>query len=135
MKDKKKKKKAQTAESSSLLTRLMKGRSADGKSGKTKSAKKGERQQKKAAANGSDDGKASVATPSEESAKPKTALDHSIHEIKHMVAVGENDPERLAMLLSKLLGSEQRKKQEEKEAFDQMVSDIVNKDKETGASN
>ena len=30
-----------------------------------------------------------------------------------MMAVGENDPERLAMLLSKLLGSEQKRKQED----------------------
>lgn len=51
------------------------------------------------------------------------------------MAVGENDPERLAMLLSKLLGSEQKRKQEEKEAFDKMVLDIVDKDKQTGASN
>lgn len=134
MKGKKKKKKPQTAAPSSLLTRLIKGRSADGKSGKAKSAKKGDRQQKKAA-NGSDDGASGPPPSSAESAKPKTPLDHSIHEIKHMMAVGENDPERLAMLLSKLLGSEQQKRQQEKEAFDQMVSDIVSKDKETGASN
>ena len=60
--------------------------------------------------------------------KPLTPLERSIQEIKHMAKLGESDPERLAMLLSKLLGTEQEKQRNAQEDFDQMVWDIVNKE-------
>ena len=118
-----KKKKKRPGETASLLTRLMKGRPAAKGSPRPKKQGNG-------TANVS-----RVESATEESTKPKTPLDRSISEIKNMMAVGENDPERLAMLLSKLLGSEQKRKQEEKEAFDKMVLDIVDRDKQAGASN
>ncbi|MDA0337442.1 MAG: hypothetical protein O2782_19950 [bacterium] len=62
-------------------------------------------------------------------AKALTPLDRSIQEIKHLAKVGESDPERLAMLLSRLLGQEREKQRHEKETFDRVVWDIVNKDK------
>ncbi|HJP32549.1 MAG TPA: hypothetical protein QGF95_18550 [Candidatus Latescibacteria bacterium] len=63
-------------------------------------------------------------------AKPLTPLERSIQEIKHMAKVGESDPERLAGLLSQLLGGEQEKRRQAQEDFDKMVWDIVNKDDE-----
>ncbi len=45
--------------------------------------------------------------------------------------VGESDPERLAMLLSRLLGQEKEKQRLAQDDFDRMVWDIVHKDDET----
>ena len=109
MNGKKKKKSAQR--SSSLLSRWFKG-GADKSGAGSKSAGKGGKP-------------AAKARP-----KAQTPLDRSIQEIKHMAKVGESDPERLAMLLSRLLGKEQAKQQEAQEQFDNMVWDIVNKDKD-----
>lgn len=48
-----------------------------------------------------------------------------------MAKVGESDPERLAMLLSRLLGQEKEKQRLGQDDFDRMVWDIVHKDDET----
>ncbi len=109
MNGKGKKKKAATKSGSSLLSRWFKGgtdidKGAEGKSTGGKPAPKVK-------------------------AKALTPLDRSIQEIKHLAKVGQSDPERLAMLLSRLLGQEQDKQRQEKETFDRMVWDIVNKDK------
>jgi hypothetical protein len=45
-----------------------------------------------------------------------------------MAKVGESDPERLAMLLSRLLGQEKEKQRLAQDDFDRMVWDIVHKD-------
>ena len=66
-------------------------------------------------------------------AKPLTPLERSIQEIKNMAKVGESDPERLAMLLSRLLGQEKEKERLAKEDFDRMVWDIVNKNEAKNA--
>ena len=60
-------------------------------------------------------------------ARPLTPLDRSIREIKHMAKVGESDPERLAMILSRLLGKEKEKERQAREDFDRMIWDIVSK--------
>ena len=117
MKPKKKKKK----KSGSLLTRLIKS----GKERKKGSGTGGGKTKPKKAENPSGNGQVAEAD-----AQPKTPLDRSIQEIKHMMKVGESDPERLALLLSKLLGTEQQKKQRSQEQFDKMVRDIVDKDKQ-----
>lgn len=93
------------ANGASLLTRLFrkddKGKAADGSNGK------GARPKARA--------------------KPLTPLDRSIQEIKHMAKVGESDPERLAMMLSKLISQQVEKERQAKEEFDRMVWDIVHK--------
>lgn len=105
-KPRKKSKKKASERSGSLLSRFFKakddgdGKKAKGKSGASDKAK----------------------------AKPLTPLDRSIQEIKHMAKVGESDPERLAMMLSRLLGQEKEKQRQAKEDFDQMVWDIVKKE-------
>ena len=58
-------------------------------------------------------------------AKPLSPLERSIQEIKHMAKVGKSDPERLAMLLSRLLSQEKEKERQAQETFDRMVWDIV----------
>lgn len=122
---KKKKKNAQ----GSLLTRFIKRRSAkaiDGTATKKCQAKlKTENKSSKPAG------------PSQEvaEAKPKTGLDLAIQEIKHMMAVGDKDPERLAMLVSKLLVSEKKRKEQDQEKFDRMVSGILDKDRDKGGAN
>jgi hypothetical protein len=107
MNGKKKKKKSASKPAEGLLARLFKG------GGKEPTAK---------SKDGSAKPKAKI--------KPLTPLERSIQEIKHMTKVGESDPERLAMLLSKLLGTEQEKQRHDQEDFDQMVWDIVNKEEE-----
>ncbi len=101
---KKKKKKGAAKSGGGLFSRLLKNTGKEDKAG-----------------NG---GKAKV------KAKPLTPLERSIQEIKHMAKVGESDPERLAGLLSQLLGGEQEKRRQAQEDFDKMVWDIVNKDDE-----
>ena len=66
-------------------------------------------------------------------AKPLTPLERSIQEIKNMAKVGESNPERLAMLLSRLLGQEKEKERLAKEDFDRMVWDIVDKNEAKNA--
>ena len=113
----------------SLLTRFIKGRSAKAINGTAT---------KKRQAKLKTDKKPSQPAGSAEEApeeKPKTGLDLAIREIKHMMTVGDKDPERLAMLVSKLLVSEQKRKEQDQEKFDQMVSDILEKDRDKGAAN
>ena len=95
------KKKAQ----GSLLTRLLKGK------GKKKS-----KDQKAASTAG---------RKAEASEKPPTPLDRSIREIKQLLGVGQSDPERLALLLSNILGAEREKQEKEQQKFDEMVWDLV----------
>ena len=71
------------------------------------------------------DSKSAKAAPGK--ARPLTPLERSIQEIKHMTKVGQSDPERLAMMLSKLLQQEKQKQESAQESFDAMVWDIVHK--------
>lgn len=112
------KKKAQ----GSLLTRLLKG--------KDKKKIKG---QKEAPAAGKKE---------EVNDKPPTPLDRSIREIKQLLGVGQSDPERLALLLSNILGAEREKQEKDQQKFDEMVWDLVNRreqgsgsEEDAGASN
>jgi phosphopantothenoylcysteine synthetase/decarboxylase len=98
-------KKKRKKNSASLLTRLFK------KGGKKKGA----------------GGKAGA-----EKARPLTPRQRSIAEIKQMKKIGDNDPERLAQILSTILGDEQVKERIEKEKLDQLVWDIIHK-KEQGS--
>lgn len=66
-------------------------------------------------------------------ARPLTPLERSIQEIKHMATVGKSDPERLAMLLSRLLSQERDKQRLAREQFDRMVWDIVNREEKSAA--
>ena len=66
--------------------------------------------------------------------EPLSPLERSIQEIKHLAKVGEKDPERLAMILSTMLGAEQEKTRKEQEKFDTMIQDIVERDERTGDS-
>jgi len=93
-----------TKTSNSLLTRLLKGR------GKKEKGRNG-----------------APVTPGQSAVKdkPKTPLDRSISEIQQLLGVGHSDPERLALLLSNILGSERQKLEKDQENFDQMVWDIV----------
>ena len=126
MKPKKKKKQQQKKKSESLLTRLIK----TGGEGKKGSGTGGGKTGLKKAGKPSGNGEVAAADAPATDAQPKTPLDRSIQEIKHMMKVGESDPERLAMLLSKLLGTEQEKMQRNQEQFDKMVWDIVNSKKD-----
>ena len=99
---KKKKKKG------SLLTRFLKGGRAKGNKAK-------------ASTNGRSGNKGKTSSK----AKPLSPLERSIQEIKHLAKVGEKDPERLAMILSAMLGAEQEKTRREQEKFDTMIQDIV----------
>ena len=104
------KKKKGKKPSNSLLTRLLKGRD------KKEKGRDG-----------------APVTPGQSGVKdkPKTPLDRSIGEIKQLLGVGHSDPERLALLLSNILGSERQKLEKDQEKFDEMVWDIV-KRKEQG---
>ncbi len=48
-----------------------------------------------------------------------------------MLGVGQSDPERLALLLSNILGAEREKQEKDQQKFDEMIWDIVNR-KEQG---
>ena len=109
----------------SLLTRLF-------GSGDQKTAAKGKtkaKASKKGKATGSQNGRAAAAAEEKapSKARPLTPLERSIAEIQRMAKVGESDPQRLAMLLSNLLGAEKQKRQAEQQKFDDMVWDIVNR--------
>ncbi len=108
---KKKKGKAKKKPPNSLLTRLLKGKD-----------KKKDKADKAASAAGA---------RSAAKDKPPTPLDRSIREIKQLLGVGQSDPERLALLLSNILGAEREKQEKDQQNFDQMVWDIVNR-KEQG---
>lgn len=80
---------------------------------------------------------AGKAAPGEAEANGKkpsrlSPLERSIQEIKHMAKVGESDPERLAMLLSRLLTKEREKKRRAQEDFERMVWDLVKRDEAAG---
>lgn len=105
-----KKKKKQQSNEKSLLTRFF-------KSGKKKKGGA------KEILNGGTPGRGK----SVEKLKPLSSMDRSIQEIKQLMKVGQDDPERLALLLSNLLGTEREKMQQKQAAFDQMVWDIVAK--------
>lgn len=98
-----------------LLARLFKG-SAGGK-GKGKDGDKAAARKAAAASKAAPNGKP----------RPPTPLERSIREIKHMVKVGGSDPERLAMMLSRLLSAEKEKQRKAREDFDRMVWGLVNK--------
>ena len=104
-------KKKRKKKSASMLTRLFK------KSGKKKGGKKKGAGGKRQAG---------------EKARPLTRRQRSIAEIKQMKKIGDNDPERLAQILSTILGDEREKEQAAKERLDQMVWDIIHK-KEQGS--
>ena len=106
----KKRRKKKKKKPNSLLTRLFK---KDGK----KDGKKGGK--KKAAATG-------------EKARPLTRRQRSVAEIKQMKKIGDNDPARLANILSTILGDVRAKEQAEKEKLDELVWDIIHK-KEQGS--
>ena len=108
-----KKKKKQQSNEKSLLTRFF-------KSGKKKKGGA------KEILNGGTPGSGKSA----EKMKPLSSMDRSIQEIKQLMKVGQDDPERLALLLSNLLGTEREKMQQKQAAFDQMVWDIVAKKEE-----
>ncbi|MFC1525764.1 hypothetical protein ACFL6X_03015 [Candidatus Latescibacterota bacterium] len=120
MSPRKKKKKAAKG---SLLTRLF---GAGGKG----SAKEKPKVKKAGAATGSN-GKAPAQdgrqSPAPAKARPLTPLERSIEEVRRMMKVGESDPQRLAMLLSNLLGTEKQKRQQDQQKFDDMVLGIVRK--------
>ena len=97
---------------SSLLTRLLGGGGAKGKKAK-------------ASTNGRSGKKGKTSSKAEEKAKPLSPLERSIQEIKHLANVGSKDPERLAMILSAMLGAEHEKTRREQEKFDAMIQDIV----------
>ena len=60
-------------------------------------------------------------------AKPLTALQRSIAEIKQMKKIGDRDPERLAQLLVAMLGQERAKQEEAKRKLDEQVWDIIHR--------
>jgi hypothetical protein len=111
-----------------LLTRLFgAGDEKASAKGKSKARKKDKRAAR-------ENGKAPAAAQEKAPAKarPLTPLERSIEEIRRMAKVGESDPQRLAMLLSNLLGAEKRKRQIEQQKFDDMVWDIVNRSEQGG---
>ena len=98
----------------SLLTRLLGG----AKKKKAKPAKK---------AGKGGGGKKEAAGRSDAPPKPKplSPLQRSVAEIKQMKEVGEANPERLARLLANLLSKERQKTEADKERFDELVWDII----------
>ena len=67
-------------------------------------------------------------------AKPLTALQRSIAEIKQMKKIGDRDPERLAQLLVAMLGQERSKEEEAKGKLDEQVWDIIHRAEQKGAA-
>ena len=104
-----KKKKKKASKNASLLTRLF-------KSGKKSGS---------GAENGSDGNAKTAGEGRAGPGRAQTPLERSIQEIKQLAKVGESDPERLALLLSNLLGAHKEKTQQDQQVFDQMVWDIV----------
>ena len=67
--------------------------------------------------------------PADKQAKepPRTKLQRSIAEMKHMKQLGEKDPERLANLFVSMFREAQQKEERDKQRFDEMIWDIVRK--------
>ena len=95
----------------SLLTRFL-------KNGGKKKGKSGTKGRSKDA--GSEQGGAAS-----QKAKPLTARERSIAEIKQMKRMGDNSPERLARILSTMLSKERAKSERDQEMFDQMLWGII----------
>ena len=110
---KKKRKKKKGSKKSSVLTRLF---GKDGKKGGKKGGKK----------------KVAGAKEAVEKARPLSRRQRSIEEIKQMKKIGDRDPERLARLLSAILGEVRAKEQADKEMLDHMVWNIIHR-KEQGS--
>ena len=106
-------------------TKKMKKQQSNGKSLLTRFFKSGKKKKggAKEILNGGTPGRGKSA----DKLKPLSPMDRSIQEIKQLMKVGQDDPERLALLLSNLLGTEREKMQQKQAAFDQMVWDIVAK--------
>jgi len=66
-------------------------------------------------------------------AKALTALQRSISEIKQMKKIGERDPERLAQLLTTMLGQEREKEEEAKRKLNEQVWDIIHRTEKKNA--
>tara|TARA_B100000029_G_scaffold491183_1_gene551065 strand:+ start:82 stop:444 length:363 start_codon:yes stop_codon:yes gene_type:complete len=95
----------------SLLTRFL-------KSGGKKKGKPGTKESSKGS--GSQQGRAAT-----KKLKPLTPRERSIAEIKQMKRMGDNSPERLARILSTMLGKEREKSERDQEMFDQMIRGII----------
>ena len=105
----------------SLLTRLFKKENDKPKEPQstTKKVDKGRVQPVKDAAK-------PAVTPTKPAAPVLTsALEYSIAEIKHLVAIGKKDPQRLALLVGNMLEAEKERQLVEKEAFDQLLQEIA----------
>ena len=66
-------------------------------------------------------------------AKALTALQRSISEIKQMKKIGERDPERLAQLLTTMLGQEREKEEEANRKLNEQVWDIIRRTEKKNA--
>lgn len=62
-----------------------------------------------------------------EQPRPLTRLDRSIAEIKQMMHIGQKDPERLAMIIGRMLKAQRDQKQKDQEKLDQLVRDILSR--------
>lgn len=56
---------------------------------------------------------------------PLTPRQRSLREIEQMRTVGQADPERLALMLSRIFASVKAQREREQESFNEMVSDIL----------
>ena len=124
MKPKKKKKKT----SKSVLTRFFKS----GNKQKKKTAKKTESTAAKEAAEKKESAQTNGAPPK---APLPTPRQRSIAEVKQMKQLGDKSPERLARVLSAILGKERVKNEADKEQFDQMVWGIIQRHEKDDAQN
>lgn len=68
----------------------------------------------------------SKATVAEQSTAPSpTAVQRSIAEIKQLIAIGNKDPQRLALLIGNILETEKKRQLAKKEAFNQLLEKIA----------
>ncbi len=72
-------------------------------------------------------GPAKAAPPAKAKPRPLTPLDRSIAQIKQMVHIGQKDPERLAMILGKMLREHREQKRRDQEKLDQVIRDILSR--------
>jgi len=111
------KKKKKKRSSASLLGRLF------ASSGDRKKAARGKAQSKGGA-------KAAPKAPTKDEseappAAPLTPRQKSVREIEQMAQMGKADPERLALMLSRLLGTVRDQRDRDQADFEEMVSDIL----------
>ena len=69
----------------------------------------------------------SVGGPPKERIKPQSPGKRTILEIQRLTGVGKKDPQRLAMMISNILGKEREKSTEQQTSFERKIQDLSRK--------